>query len=522
MRIKRENLPFLNFIPRDMRVHERIAEGFLKSSRVILIRAIPGSGKTTLAVAFAFWRALHGDRIAIFFRTRAEIDHALGISFRIAEKLIRDDINPPLVIPVGGKEGLCRFPPNNPRIIKWWCKILKCEYLRRRRTEDLVRMIRESRPESVREFFILAREAKTCPYFAYQAICKDAPIVLATHPYLVNDEFFERLGNRDILIVDEAHNLVINETACIRLEEYKDAKQMVRSDESSEIARYIIRFWREGKKDTAALLSTYESFLSAPGYSIRINDEIIKILPPLRLMKQRLISVRQIILLSSSLFPSNLYKTLFSQDIDSEMIIHPGLFKKSKKRFYAGLVIGLSSRYSERQSFVYKKYAEVIKTILKYTRRPAIIFTPSHEFAEKISSKTSLPLITEMQDGLEHHAIVSVARGRLAEGVDIQLRGEEPELLIIAGLPYPERDIRYLKIIEFYAKYYKLSASGLLRSMEIGSMVSALIQASGRVGRKKKGVIIIIDDRLMNLNLRIPIYRDLASLIRDTLKFLQS
>jgi len=511
-------IELMDIITQRTQYTDDLVKGFMSSAKLVFIRAIPGSGKTYTALAFAIWRALKGDRIAIFMRTKSEIDHSLSITAKISKELKQKGIKPPVIVPVGGKERLCRFPPENPSIIKWWCQLIRCEYLGRRKSSSLLSRIQESSPSTLKEYFVIAREERVCPYFAYQELCAESPIVIATHPYLVRDDLFERLGKRDILIIDEAHNLLKIVTSRIKIEDFHIARKIA-EEFGDELGRGIIRLWRSNNKADASLLSLYENFIESSGYRIRIKDEYIKIQPPLRLIKQRLLNVRQIFLLSSTLYPINLYKALFARDIPSETRIIPGLFKSSKKRFYALLKLGLTSRFTDRSERVYRNYAKVVREIVRNIDRPTLIFAPSYEFAQNLARILNIRLLSDISEPLDTSVAISVIRGRLAEGIDITLGGEEPEILIVTGLPYPERNEESMKIIKFYSKYYQLDFPELLKLIEISEMLSGLIQASGRVGRRKRGAVIIIDDRLSALRLQIQEFTSLSQLIETLNKF---
>ena len=502
--------------PRD-KYGQELVKAFLSQEKVNFIRASPGTGKTYAAVAFSLWRALNNDRIAIFMRTRNEINHALEISNRLSRSLLSRNINPPLIVPVGGKETLCRFPPENPAIIKWWCQIIRCEYISRRRSSRLRQLILEQRPSNLREYFILAREENVCPYFAYQELCASSPIVLATHPYFIRDEFYERIGNRDILIVDEAHNLLKIITGRIKIQAFEEAKRILKHL-GENIPSNIRRLWSLNQKEEAIVLSQYESYLESTGFQVRVGEEFLKIQTPLNLLKRRLLSARQIFLISSTLYPSGLYKTLFSQKIPSRTHIIPGLFKNTEKRYIAVLKIGLSSKIEYRTKRSYQKYAKTIEMIINQINKPTIIVTPSYNFAEELSELLDLDIVRDDSNILDN-VIITVARGRLAEGVDVKIGERVPEILVIAGLPYPERNEEILKIIRFYSKYYDIKFSKLLKMIETSEMISGLLQAAGRVGRQKKGAVVIIDDRLPLLGLKIPVYTTLGSLIKALKNF---
>ena len=499
-------------------VDKELMKAFETDAEITFIRARAGAGKTYLSVAYALYRASEGDRVAIFVRTRSEINQALRIAREIGSRLGDRAKELPTMIPMTGKEALCRFPPENNAVIKWWCRIIDCEFLNHKINDEFRELIQNQQFSSIREYFIQARDMHLCPYFALQLVASEHQIVIATHPYLINDELFERLGERDILIIDEAHNLLKPITARINARELKGS---LRDLNDNEIQNMIINLWRRGDRHKAMKISRVWSFTSSPGEVIRINHECIKVLPPDELIRERMRAARKIFVISSTLYPMNMYKKLFASNIKAEIKIVPGFLENSVKRVHAVLKVGLTSKYTDRDKRTYRLYAKAIRGIVNELERTTIVFVPSKDFAKNLSRELEWDIVLDENDlyQVETKHIISVMGSRISEGVDISISGKEPELVIIAGLPYPRRDREYLGIINLYTKHYEIDTGTLLSVMETSEMLSRLIQTAGRVGRKRKGAVIIIDDRITRIPIRIPVYSSLKRLILDLKKF---
>lgn len=495
-------------------VDEELLNAFNAESKLILIRARAGAGKTFLSLAYSIYQAIMGKKVALFFRTRSEVNQALRIAYEIRAGLAKKSISAPTVIPIVGKDALCRYPPDNKSVIKWWCRIIDCEYLNHKISSDFRDVVKTKQFGNIRDYFILAREMGLCPYFALQLTAAESSIVATTHPYFIKDELFERLGERDILIVDEAHNLIKPVTARISESEYSFTITVA---DEVEIQNMILGLWRSNRKGKATRVSRYWSFINSAGEVIRVDGEYIRVVPPNELISERMKSAEKIFILSSTLYPLNLYKKLFAGSNEVETRVYPGFMKSTERRMIVILKIGLTSRYSERGERTYKLYSSVISELVREISKPTIIFVPSKEFAMRLSRELRYDVIMDEKElyRVNSDKVISVMGSRLSEGVDIIMRGGEPRLLIVAGLPYPRRDNEYVEVVKFYARHYRVNAGTLLKTIEVSEMLSRLIQTAGRVGRKSKGAVIIIDDRITRMNLKLPIYISLKNLVRD-------
>ena len=79
--------------------------------------------------------------------------------------------------------------------------------------------------------------------------------------------------------------------------------------------------------------------------------------------------------------------------------------------------------------------------------------------------------------------------------------------MIIAGLPYRPRTPEFISIAKIYAREYRANFYNLARALEEADMVNAVIQALGRVGRERKGIGIILDERIDKKRLGIKCFK---------------
>ncbi len=479
---------------------ENLIDLYRTNERFLMIRAPPGSGKTFSAIKYAIERANEGKRIGIFFRTRKQIEHALGIYWT----LVRGSDNYPLAVPVVGKDKLCRFPPVNPEMARWWCAFIECEFSGKFSRRFLDLYVR-NKPKRIDEIVGISFDSGGCPYQNVINAIERAMIVFATHPYFINNSLFEKLGHIDEAIIDEAHAFLLVKTAEISKDDYLFGKQF----EDVELNRAGVALYREGKRKEAFSLLRFANFIEAPGDEIKIDDKIIKAVLPKNLIEERLKEISKIILLSATIYPESLFKRFFFPRGGGKLIIRKGILKGENKAIFA-LSIGLTTRFKERKGSVLERYAKVIKAISELAK-PIVVFAPSYEIAEILAKKLNVEVSKEKL--VESDIVVIAMRSRFAEGIELRVKGEEPKIGIIVGLPFPRLEAETRKLISFYAKKYRILPGKLITAYIFSGMISALIQAVGRIGRRRKGVVVIIDDRVKDYSLGIPIFENLNQLL---------
>ena len=167
----------------------------IKESDRLLIRAPPGSGKTTAAIVYAIERALSGERTAIFLRTENEIYKAVRILKTILNK---SGIKVKWSF-VMGKEKLCVF--KNLKVLnlsnelyRFVCFSSGCRLRYKTGSIDLNSVEpEEAYDELCRSGF--------CPYYSLIDIAKDSKILIGQH-----NQIMQFIHTFDNLIIDEAHS----------------------------------------------------------------------------------------------------------------------------------------------------------------------------------------------------------------------------------------------------------------------------------------------------------------------------
>ena len=475
-------MSFLDIIPWELSLGDKIARAFMSTKNLVLIRAPAGSGKTSVAIAYLIYRAMLGERGALFLRTKREVEHALGIAKKISEKT---DTNL-LIMPSPSKEDFCVMALNK-ELIKYWCPISECERLSRRKYSDLEAFLRRNVFASLSEYVNLLASGKRCPYYVALGLLRKANIVFGTHSYFIRSDLFEKLGKLDIVIVDEAHELLFPKTYEGNYEVVEEGREIAHSVEEQGIAlsRYIVSLGRSMDYESAKKLAEYDAYREADGADILLGKKIVKIYPPAILIRDRLRSVRKIVVMSSTLYPSNFFRMLFAKDMEHELIVIPGLIGGRRKIIVVDTNLSLS--YRMRNEETYKAYAELIRRIYLKHREKTLVFCPSYKVAEGIAKH----LKTKPTDKLGGDLVITVFRGRIAEGID----ATGYRVAIMAGLPFPMIDMETREILKLYSGIYHIDIEALENAYSLSSMISALVQAMGRVGRREEGVIYIIDSR---------------------------
>lgn len=481
-------MSYVDMIPWKTKEMEKIAKIFLTDKKLILLRAPAGIGKTSVAVAYLISMAIMGKRGAIFLRTRKEVEHTLAIIKRIisGKKL---DL---LILPTPSKHDFCVVKPGVP-LIKYWCPASECDRLKRRKYSDIEKVLRSQVFSELNSYVRLMAMGMRCPYHICLELLKKADIIIGTHPYFIHEDLFERLGKLAIIVVDEAHNLVGITTFEGDAKNIEEGKIIAEEamEKGHAIHKYVVRLWRSGDIDRATILAEYDAYRTEKGVEVRMNGKIIKVYPPIELVKDRIENVSKIILMSSTLYPSKFYEKLFAEGINHRLEVIPGLFKSPKRRIVI-MDTELSTAVSMRSQEIYAGYASEIKRLHRKLGEKIIVFCPSYEVAKNIAKH----LGKEVKDKPEGEIIITVYRGRIAEGVELP---EGYKVAIMAGLPFPKISAKDEKIIEVYSKIYRIDKQSIRQAFLMSSMVSALIQAAGRVGRREQGIVIIIDSRAKSI-----------------------
>ena len=483
---------FAELIPWATENMKKLEKYFLVPKKLILLRAPAGMGKTSVAVAYMIYNALLGKRSALFLRTRKEIEHALRIAKRIVER-IKQDL---LILPTPSKKELCVMHASGDVPIRFLCPAIDCDRLKRRNTKDIEKMLRGTVLELQEEYIRVLSSGGRCPYIIIKELLQKADIVFGVHEYFSDDELFSLLGRLDIIILDEAHNFILmhREFCEIDLRMGQELVDEYYLKGGKNIGKLVVGLWREGKYKESKAVSSYYQYRQTRGAEIKMNDSIIKVQAPIEIIKNRIDDIKKMIIMSSTLYPSKFFEILFAGNLDHEMVVIPGLMK-SPNRTVRVVDSDISMAYKERTKFTLQKYAELILKIAEKIDGNVIVFAPNYDIATALSRIIKAPLV---RDKIEQGKIViAVFRSRISEGVDLP---HSFRAVIIAGLPYPKITKKEINILGVYSREYGIDMDILERAYIESSMISALVQAMGRVGRRgKKGFVFIIDRRAKKL-----------------------
>lgn len=132
------------------------------------------------------------------------------------------------------------------------------------------------------------------------------------------------------------------------------------------------------------------------------------------------------------------------------------VFPKDAKRFE--LVDSVTTRFAERAESTWERYANIIDVAYSSSEKNVLVCVPSYSIAGKVSRHLTIPHIREwkmtsheevlrkLAEGREEekrYAVISVAHGKLVEGIEFvdEERGDSLiDTVVIAGIPYPVPD----------------------------------------------------------------------------------
>lgn len=514
---------FRKFLPFELEEGQLLSKALekLETKQKLLFRSPPGSGKTAISLAYLLSKAQKGFRSVIFFRTKAEINQGLALLHAMVGK----KADHPLFAPLVGKEECCLYPPSDSTKLQWWCAISQCGKRFQKWNPDIPSQIQriDGNEITIDHYIATLQKMDVCPFYALRKLAKKVDILLTTYPYLTSQELFTLVDQRDYVFLDEAHSLLLLVTEEISKENLKHGKLLLEEAQEKGFRpeEYIVALLRGEETNKASVLADYLSFQTAEGDVYRTTKNVLKIMSPSQLLQDRF-STEKIMVMSSTLYPSSLYKKLFGIN---NLHLVKGMLKPGGNRLILGLTSGLTSKFEKRSDKMLEKYANTVNAIHKRVNVPTLIFAPSYSFAFSLSEHLGFP-VTETVEEIPSHLkqygkVLTVARGTLSEGVDINFEGAEPQLILVTGLPYPQLSEKFQTVAKAYSQDYNIPKAKMLRALNRSSMVSALVQMIGRTGRTKKGTALIMDDRIQYFDFKFPLFRSLPTAVRGIQHFLE-
>jgi len=178
----------------------------------------------------------------------------------------------------------------------------------------------------------------------------------------------------------------------------------------------------------------------------------------------------------------------------------------------------VTSKYSERGDYMYRKIAEYINVIDRGVGEKCVrlVVFPSYDLMKAIMPYIeSREMIIEREDtsisevirkirDMDRPLILSVAGGKLMEGIEI--RHERRSLIrvvVVAGLPFPEPSIYSSKLIDVLAARLK-SKDKAWQFVFVVPAVIRVRQSAGRAVRSDRDrvVVFVLDKRMLNEKVR--------------------
>ncbi|WP_297216429.1 ATP-dependent DNA helicase [Thermoplasma sp.] len=198
---------------------------------------------------------------------------------------------------------------------------------------------------------------------------------------------------------------------------------------------------------------------------------------------------------------------------------------------YIAYYDGVSSKYDTLDERELDKMATIIEEIVTKVRRNTIVYFPSYSLMDKVENRVSFDHMKEYRgiDQKELYAmlrkfrkgngtIFAVSGGRLSEGINFP--GNELEMIILAGLPFPRPDALNRSLFDYYERKYG-------KGWEYSVVYPTAIKIRQEIGRLIRsaddvGACVILDKRSGQFKRFIPDLRKTSDPASDIYNFFSS
>lgn len=218
---------------------------------------------------------------------------------------------------------------------------------------------------------------------------------------------------------------------------------------------------------------------------------------------------------SATLEPLDEYRDSIGLPYDTKTKIYKSPFPEENSDIF--YMDGITTKYEKLQESdsMVKRIEKEVKTILDKIDRNTIVFFPSYRLMNEIGNsvmderdlfveqqKMTQPDLMEMVNSFKREGgtLFCVIGGRISEGMDFP--GEELEIAVIVGIPYPKPTARQKGLKHYYDMKFNKGWEYTVKA----PTVRKILQASGRLVRSETdlGISIILDERAVHFRQYLP------------------
>jgi len=270
---------------------------------------------------------------------------------------------------------------------------------------------------------------------------------------------------------------------------------------SSPIARFLAS-WTGPDKSFARILTKGFTKKGSPNITLTY-----RCLDPSLILKPLSEKTHSLILMSGTLSPVNMYKDLFNIDCITQEYKSP--FPKDNK--LSLIVPDITTKFTARNSLMYKMIAEHCAKIVNIIPGNSILFFPSYDMRDEINvvfqnlcEKTTLmesknltkeekSQILEKFKSYKNVGSCLLAASSGSFGESIDLLGDLLKCVIVIGLPLSRPNLETKELIKYYDLKYA-------KGWDYGYIMPAIIKSLQNAGRcirseTDRGVVVYLDQR---------------------------
>lgn len=290
------------------------------------------------------------------------------------------------------------------------------------------------------------------------------------------------------------------------IDHLEDAAEKVREKQKRSFLGVIansLTKWKGEDKGFTRILS--KGFLKSGKGNITLN---YKCLDPSFITKELIEESKQVIGMSGTLLPLDMYKDLLGFE-NVKLVEYESPFPKENRLNL--IVPSVTTKFTKRDKEMYKKIAVSSANVVNKIPGNSIVFFPSYylrdvvyEYFQKLSNKTIFlehakyskaerdELLNKFKRYKDSGAVLlAVSSGSFGEGID--LMGDYLKGVLVVGIPLAKSNLETKELIRYYEDRFS-------RGWDYAYIYPAIIKSIQNAGRcirseTDKGVMVFLDER---------------------------